>query len=52
MVELCADPDDVWFRLKGFLKDKNAAFGVDLLLPQVGGTYRHIDPFRNPQGTS
>ncbi|KAK7523797.1 2-nitropropane dioxygenase [Phyllosticta citriasiana] len=26
--------------LKGFLKDKNAPFGVDLLLPQVGGTAR------------
>jgi len=26
--------------LKGFLKDKNAPFGVDLLLPQVGGSAR------------
>lgn len=26
--------------LKGFLKDKNAPFGVDLLLPQVGGNAR------------
>jgi len=26
--------------LKGFLKDKNAPFGVDLLLPQVGGGAR------------
>jgi len=27
-------------RLKSFLKDKNAPFGVDLLLPQVGGSAR------------
>jgi len=26
--------------LKGYLKDKNAPFGVDLLLPQVGGSAR------------
>lgn len=26
--------------LKGFLDDKNAPFGVDLLLPQVGGSAR------------
>lgn len=26
--------------LKGFLKDKNAPFGVDLLIPQVGGNAR------------
>ena len=26
--------------LKGFLKDKNAPFGVDLLIPQVGGSAR------------
>jgi hypothetical protein len=26
--------------LKSFLKDKNAPFGVDLLLPQVGGSAR------------
>ena len=26
--------------LKGFLKDKSAPFGVDLLLPQVGGSAR------------
>ena len=26
--------------LKGFLTDKNAPFGVDLLLPQVGGSAR------------
>ena len=26
--------------LKGFLKDKSAPFGVDLLLPQVGGGAR------------
>jgi NAD(P)H-dependent flavin oxidoreductase YrpB (nitropropane dioxygenase family) len=26
--------------LKGFLVDKNAPFGVDLLLPQVGGNAR------------
>jgi len=26
--------------LKGFLKDKNAPFGVDLLLPQVGAGAR------------
>jgi NAD(P)H-dependent flavin oxidoreductase YrpB (nitropropane dioxygenase family) len=26
--------------LKGFLQDKNAPFGVDLLLPQVGGSAR------------
>ena len=26
--------------LKGFLADKNAPFGVDLLLPQVGGSAR------------
>jgi len=26
--------------LKGFLKDKDAPFGVDLLLPQVGGSAR------------
>jgi len=26
--------------LKGYLKDKNAPFGVDLLLPQVGGNAR------------
>ncbi len=26
--------------LKGFLKDQNAPFGVDLLIPQVGGTAR------------
>ncbi|KAL9607619.1 MAG: hypothetical protein Q9167_007481 [Letrouitia subvulpina] len=26
--------------LKSFLKDKNAPFGVDLLIPQVGGTAR------------
>jgi NAD(P)H-dependent flavin oxidoreductase YrpB (nitropropane dioxygenase family) len=26
--------------LKGFLKDKSAPFGVDLLLPQVGGNAR------------
>ena len=26
--------------LKGFLKDKNAPFGVDLLFPQVGGNAR------------
>lgn len=26
--------------LKSFLKDKNAPFGVDLLLPQVGGGAR------------
>lgn len=26
--------------LKGFLEDKNAPFGVDLLLPQVGGNAR------------
>ena len=26
--------------LKGFLKNKNAPFGVDLLLPQVGGSAR------------
>jgi hypothetical protein len=26
--------------LKGHLKDKNGAFGVDLLLPQVGGSAR------------
>lgn len=26
--------------LKGFLEDKNAPFGVDLLLPQVGGSAR------------
>lgn len=26
--------------LKGFLHDKNAPFGVDLLIPQVGGSAR------------
>lgn len=26
--------------LKGYLNDKNAPFGVDLLLPQVGGNAR------------
>ncbi len=26
--------------LKSYLKDKNAPFGVDLLLPQVGGSAR------------
>ena len=26
--------------LKGFLKNKNAPFGVDLLIPQVGGNAR------------
>ena len=26
--------------LKGFLKDKNAPFGVDLLIPQIGGSAR------------
>ena len=26
--------------LKGYLKDKNAPFGVDLLIPQVGGNAR------------
>ena len=26
--------------LKSFLKDKNAPFGVDLLIPQVGGSAR------------
>ncbi len=26
--------------LKGYLKDKNAPFGVDLLIPQVGGSAR------------
>lgn len=26
--------------LKGYLNDKNAPFGVDLLLPQVGGSAR------------
>ena len=26
--------------LKGFLKDKDAPFGVDLLIPQVGGSAR------------
>ena len=26
--------------LKSFLKDKNAPFGVDLLIPQVGGNAR------------
>ena len=28
--------------LKSFLKDKNAPFGVDLLLPQVGGSARKL----------
>jgi hypothetical protein len=27
-------------RLKSFLKDPNAPFGIDLLLPQVGGNAR------------
>lgn len=26
--------------LKGYLNDKNAPFGIDLLLPQVGGSAR------------
>lgn len=26
--------------LKGYLRDKNAPFGVDLLIPQVGGNAR------------
>jgi NAD(P)H-dependent flavin oxidoreductase YrpB (nitropropane dioxygenase family) len=26
--------------LKSYLKDKNAPFGVDLLIPQVGGSAR------------
>ena len=29
--------------LKGFLQDKNAPFGVDLLLPQVGGSARRTN---------
>lgn len=38
--------------LKGFLKDKNAPFGVDLLIPQVGGNarktkYVHSTPYLN-----
>ena len=30
--------------LKGYLNDKNAPFGVDLLLPQVGGNARYAQP--------
>lgn len=33
--------------LKGFLKDKNAPFGVDLLIPQVGGNARKTK-YANP----
>lgn len=33
--------------LKGFLKDKNAPFGVDLLIPQVGGSARKTK-YANP----
>jgi len=29
--------------LKSFLEDKNAPFGVDLLLPQVGGNARRTN---------
>jgi len=32
--------------LKGYLHNKNAPFGVDLLLPQVGGGARYAQPPR------
>ena len=34
--------------LKGFLTDKNAPFGVDLLIPQVGGSARKTKYARPP----
>lgn len=34
--------------LKSFLNDKNAPFGVDLLLPQVGGSARKTKYVRSP----
>ena len=38
--------------LKGFLKDKNAPFGVDLLIPQVGGNARKTKYASLPPVTS
>lgn len=35
--------------LKGFLNDKNAPFGVDLLIPQVGGNARKTKYASVPQ---
>lgn len=37
--------------LKGFLKDKNAPFGVDLLIPQVGGNARKTKYVVHPAGS-
>lgn len=40
--------------LKGYLNDKSAPFGIDLLLPQVGGNARktkYVPPTRLPLET-
>jgi NAD(P)H-dependent flavin oxidoreductase YrpB (nitropropane dioxygenase family) len=34
--------------LKGYLNDKNAPFGIDLLLPQVGGSARKTKSVARP----
>lgn len=40
--------------MKSYMHDKNAPFGIDLLLPQVGGNARktkYISPFRMEYST-
>jgi NAD(P)H-dependent flavin oxidoreductase YrpB (nitropropane dioxygenase family) len=38
--------------LKGYLNDKNAPFGIDLLLPQVGGSARKTKSVARPTFSS